>query len=69
MATIWAQQVSLETIDLKGLAKAQDTYPTVRAYREGKMPKGLKICDMTIGHDMALYCDTTTGTARTLVPN
>ena len=68
MATIWAQQVSLKTIDLKGLAKAQGTCPTVKAYREGKMPKGLTMRDVTFGHDMTLYLDTSTGTTRHLVP-
>ena len=68
MATIWAQQVSLKTIDLKGLAKAQGTCPTVKAYREGKMPKGLTMHDVTFGHDMTLYLDTSTGTTRHLVP-
>ena len=68
VATIWAQRVSLETIDLKGLAKAQDTCPTVKAYREGKMPNGLTMCNVTFGRDVTLYCDTSTGTARPLVP-
>ena len=67
VATIWAQRVSLETIDLKGLAKAQGTCPTVKAYREGKIPKGLTMCDVTFVHDTTLYCDTSIGTARTLV--
>ena len=37
-------------------------------YREGKMPKGLTMCDETFGHDMTLYLDTSTGTTRHLVP-
>ena len=62
------RKVSLKTIDLKGLAKAQGTCPTVKAYREGKMPKGLTMRDVTFGHDMTLYLDTSTGTTRHLVP-
>jgi len=68
VATIWAQQVSLKTIDLKGLAKAQGTCTTVKAYREGKMAKGLAMRDVTFGQDRTLYFDKSTGTTRHLVP-
>lgn len=40
----------------------------MKAYREGKMPKGLTMRNVTFGHDMTLYLDTSTGTTRHLVP-
>ena len=63
VATIWAQKVSLEIIDLNG----QGTCQIVKAYREGKMPKGLTMQDVTFGLEVTPYSDTSTGTARPLV--
>ena len=67
VAAIWAQKVSLDIIDLNGLTMVQGTCPIVKAYREGKMPKGLKMQDVTFGLEVTPYSDTSTGTARPLV--
>ena len=68
VAAIWAQKVSLEIIDLNGLAMVQGTCPIVKAFREGKMPKGLTMQDVTFGPEVTSpYSDTSTGTARPLV--
>ena len=50
VAAIWAQKVSLEIIDLNG----QGTCQIVKAYREGKMPKGLTMQDVTFGLEVTI---------------
>ena len=65
VAAIWAQKVSLDIIDLNGLTMVQGTCPIVKAYREGKMPEGLKMQDVTFGPEVIPY--TSTGTTRPLV--
>ena len=63
------QEVALELINHKALAKAQLNCPDVISHRQGKAPRKVKMTDIEYSPGVTLYCDTSDGCkARPLVP-
>ena len=55
------QEVALELINRKALAKAQLNCPDVISHRQGKAPRKVKMTDIEYSPGVTLYCDTSDG--------
>ena len=62
------EDLSLELISHKALAAAQDVCPEVLRHRQGQCPKSVTMSNIEFSPGVHLYCDTSTGTNRPLVP-
>ena len=61
------QRVALNYMQPEAIAKDQAKCPDVKAHRKGQRPKAVKMEDVSFG-DVTLYCDTSTGNPRPLLP-
>ena len=62
------EDLSLELISHKALAAAQAVCPEVLRHRQGQCPKSVTMSNIEFSPGVHLYCDTSTGTNRPLVP-
>lgn len=60
--------VALEVVDHKSLASDQNACPQIKAYRDGRYPKGLVLQDVEFSPGTPVLCDVATGKNRPIVP-
>ena len=55
-------------IQPEAIAKDQSSCPDVKAHKQGKHPRGVKMKEVSFGQGVTLYCDVSTGRSRPLLP-